>query len=82
MAAGDNVKVKRLLGSEGAFGQEALGMKKTFMQDVIEQVGNYGEIYERNLGMDGIGLPRKGRNDLWINGWANIRRSITVNPSH
>ena len=68
MAAGDNVKAKRLLGSEGDFGQESLGMNKTFMQDVIEQVGNYGEIYERNLGAQGIGLPRKGRNDLWING--------------
>ena len=68
MAAGNNVKAKRLLGSEGDFGQEALGLKKTFMQDVIKQVGNYGEIYERNLGTDGIGLPRKGRNDLWING--------------
>lgn len=68
MAAGDNVKAKRLLGSEGDFGQEALGIKKTFMQDAIAQVGNYGEIYERNLGTQGIGLPRKGRNDLWING--------------
>ena len=68
MAAGDNVKAKRLLGSEGDFGQEALGLKKTFMQDVIKEVGNYGEIYERNLGTDGIGLPRDGRNDLWING--------------
>ncbi len=68
MASGDNVKAKRLLGSEGDFGQEALGLKKTFMQDVIKQVGNYGEIYERNLGSDGIGLPRTGRNDLWING--------------
>ena len=68
LAASDNVKAKRLLGAEGDFGQEALGLNKTFMQDVIKQVGNYGEIYERNLGTDGIGLPRKGRNDLWING--------------
>ena len=68
IAASDNVKAKRLLGTEGDFGQEALGLKKTFMQDVIKQVGNYGEIYERNLGAQGIGLPRKGRNDLWING--------------
>ena len=68
MATGENVKAKRLLGTEGDFGQETLGINKTFMQDVIEQVGNYGEIYERNLGKDGIGLPRTGRNDLWING--------------
>ena len=68
MASSDNIKAKRLLGTEGDFGQESLGLEKTFMQDVIEQVGNYGEIYERNLGAPGIGLPRKGRNDLWVNG--------------
>ena len=67
-ASSNDVKAKRLLGLEGDFGQEALGIEKTFMQDVIEQVGNYGEIYDRNLGVGGIGLPRKGRNDLWING--------------
>ena len=68
IADGDNIKAKRLLGSEGDFGQEALGLNKTFMQDVIKQVGNYGEIYDRNLGIFGIGLPRLGRNDLWIHG--------------
>lgn len=68
MAAGDNIAVRRLLGSEGGFGQEAMGLSQTFMQDVIKQVGNYGEIYERNLGSGGIQIPRAGRNDLWING--------------
>ena len=66
MAAGDNAKVKRLLGSESSIGQEALGLSDTFMQDVINSVGNYGEIYDRNLGPDGIDLPREGgRNALW-----------------
>ena len=68
MAAGNDIAVRRLLGSEGGFGQESLGLSQTFMQDVIKQVGNYGEIYERNLGDDGIQIPRAGRNDLWING--------------
>ena len=68
MAAGDNVKVRRLLGTEGSFGQDDLGLKETFMQDVINSVGNYGEIYNRNLGPDGIDLPREGgRNALWAN---------------
>ena len=68
VAAGDNVKAKRLLGTEGTIGQEALGLDATFMQDVIEAVGNYGEIYDRNLGPDGIDLPREnGRNALWSN---------------
>ena len=66
MASGDNVKVKRLLGTEGTIGQESLGLSETFMQDVINSVGNYGEIYDRNLGPDGINLPREnGRNALW-----------------
>ncbi len=68
MAAGENVKAKRLLGTEGSFGQETLGLSETFMQDVITAVGNYGEIYNRNLGPGGIDLPREGgRNALWAN---------------
>lgn len=65
----DNVKIKRLLGVEGSFGQETLGLNKTFMQDVIKSVGNYGEIYDRSLGPNGIGLVRDdSRNELWTNG--------------
>ena len=59
-------KVDRLFGTEGSFGQETLGLKQTVAQDVIRLVGNYGEIYERNLGAGGINLPREnGRNALW-----------------
>ena len=66
IAAGDNVKAKRLLGTEGSFGQEALGLDQNVGQTIIEAVGNYGEIYERNLGAGGIDLPREGgRNALW-----------------
>ena len=68
VATGENIKAKRLLGTEGSFGQETLGLSNTFMQDVIKQVGNYGEIYDRNLGPDGVNLPREGsRNALWSN---------------
>ena len=66
IAAGDNVKAKRLLGTEGSFGQEELGLGQNVGQDIIKAVGNYGEIYERNLGEGGIDLPREGgRNALW-----------------
>ena len=66
IAAGDNVKAKRLLGTEGSFGQEELGFDQNVGQTIIEAVGNYGEIYERNLGAGGIDLPREGgRNALW-----------------
>ena len=66
MTTSDSVKVKRLLGVEGAWGQESLGLEPTVAQTVIASVGNYGEIYDRHLGRDGIGLPREGsRNALW-----------------
>ena len=58
--------VDRLLGTEGSFGQESLGLSQTVAQDVLNAVGNYGDIYDRNLGPDGINLPRAGgRNALW-----------------
>ena len=58
--------VDRLFGLEGSFGQESLGLSNTAAQDVIKAVGNYGEIYDRNLGPSGINLPREnGRNALW-----------------
>ena len=66
LTASNNVKVKRLLGTEGSWGQDELGLDTTVAQAVISQVGNYGEIYDRHLGPDGIGLPREGgRNALW-----------------
>ena len=61
-----NTAVDRLFGLEGSFGQESLGLSNTAAQNVIRAVGNYGEIYERNLGPSGINLPRDGgRNALW-----------------
>ncbi len=63
-AATKDTKVDRLLGFEGTYGQEELGLELTVAQDVLRAVGNYGEIYERNLGP--LGLDREGgRNALW-----------------
>ena len=65
-AVSGDTKVDRLFGLEGSFGQESLGLSETVAQDVIRSVGNYGEIYDRNLGPGGIDLPREnGRNALW-----------------
>ena len=58
--------VDRLLGFEGSFGQESLGLDMDVAQKVLNAVGNYGDVYARNLGPDGINLPREGgRNALW-----------------
>lgn len=65
-AATDNPKVNRLFGFDSSFGQEDLDLSMDVAQVVIRAVGNYGEIYERNLGPDGLGITREGsRNALW-----------------
>ncbi len=65
-AATGETKTDRLLGFEGSWGQESLGLDQMAAQNVIRAVGNYGEIYDRNLGPSGIDLPREnGRNALW-----------------
>ena len=56
-----------LLGFDPAVGA-ALGVAPDFALQVIRQVGNYGEIYERTLGpASGIGLDR-GLSDIWLRG--------------
>jgi general L-amino acid transport system substrate-binding protein len=67
-AVTDDTKVDRLFGLAGSYGQGDLGISDTAAQDVIKAVGNYGEIYDRNLGPAGVNLPREnGRNALWAN---------------
>ena len=59
-----NSSVDRMLGLEGGFGQESMGLSDTVAQDVLRAVGNYGEIYDRHL--TPLGLTREGsRNALW-----------------
>ena len=64
----DNPEIRRFLGLEGGMGAK-LGLANDFAVQVIEAVGNYGEIYDRHLGPDGLDIPRAGSlNDLYING--------------
>ena len=42
-----DTKVDRLLGFEGSYGQDSLGISQTAAQDILRAVGNYGEIYNR-----------------------------------
>ncbi|MCU0511183.1 MAG: amino acid ABC transporter substrate-binding protein [Anaerolineae bacterium] len=59
--------VARFLGQAGNQSGNYLGIANDYMVTVITQVGNYGEIYERNLVP--IGLERAGTlNDLWTRG--------------
>lgn len=59
--------VRRLLGLEGELGQE-LGLSNDFAVNIIRHVGNYGEIFNRNLGPDTPFMMERGLNDLWKNG--------------
>ncbi len=67
MKASPSPEVRRMLGTEGDFGQ-ALGLSKNWAVDAIGAVGNYGEMFERNVGVKTpLGIPR-GLNALWRNG--------------
>ncbi|MDB5610757.1 MAG: amino acid transporter substrate-bindnig protein, partial [Bradyrhizobium sp.] len=59
--------VMRLVGTEGDYGEE-LGLTKDWAARIIRHVGNYGEVYERNVGAGSkLGIPR-GLNQLWSAG--------------
>lgn len=59
--------VQRLLGVTGDYGQK-LGIPNSWAYNAIKAVGNYGEIWDRNLGPNTpIGLDR-GLNNLWTKG--------------
>lgn len=63
----DDPVVLNTLGVEGDLGQ-MMGLNNDFCYQIIKQVGNYGEIYDRNLGPDTpFNLPR-GLNSLWTDG--------------
>ena len=57
--------IRRFLGIDSKLGS-AMGLSDDFARRIIEHVGNYGEIYERNLGQP-FGLER-GKNALWQDG--------------
>jgi general L-amino acid transport system substrate-binding protein len=63
----DDPETRRMLGAEGQYG-EALGLTNDWVYRIIKHVGNYGEVFERNVGQ---GSPLKivrGLNALWTKG--------------
>jgi general L-amino acid transport system substrate-binding protein len=63
----NNPAIRRLLGVEGDFGQ-GLGLTNDWAYRIIKAVGNYGEIFERNVGMGSPIKIRRGLNALWNKG--------------
>jgi general L-amino acid transport system substrate-binding protein len=62
-----NPEVRRLLGVEGKL-NENLGFDAKWGLNIIKQVGNYGEIYARNLGEGTPFNLARGLNNLWSKG--------------
>lgn len=67
MLTSENPEIRRFLGVEGDLGSQ-LGVSNDFMVRVITAVGNYGEIYDRNVGAGtDLNIPR-GLNASWTDG--------------
>jgi general L-amino acid transport system substrate-binding protein len=73
-ASSEDPRVRRLLGSEGEFGQ-SLGLSADFAYQIVSQVGNYGDIYERNLGPDTPFALERGPNKVWNLGEGGVLAS-------
>ena len=66
-ANSQNPEVRRLLGVEGEMGKMT-GLSNEWAYNIIKQIGNYGESFERNVGLKTpLGLAR-GLNELWSKG--------------
>jgi len=67
MLKSQNPEIQRFLGVTPGMGS-ALGLDEKWTYNIIKQVGNYGEVFERNVGVNTkLGLER-GLNALWTNG--------------
>jgi general L-amino acid transport system substrate-binding protein len=67
MLKSENPRVQRFLGVIPGMGK-ALGLDDNWAYNIVKQVGNYGQIYEANVGVNtSLGIPR-GLNDQWYKG--------------
>jgi len=67
MVKSNSPDIRRLLGAEGQFGQ-SLGLTNDWAYRIIKAVGNYGEIFERNVGQGSPLKIARGLNALWTKG--------------
>ncbi|MDX5410059.1 MAG: amino acid ABC transporter substrate-binding protein [Thauera sp.] len=63
-AGSTNPDVRRLLGADGDYGKD-LKLSKDWVLNMVKQVGNYGEMFERNVGMGSELKIARGQNALW-----------------
>jgi general L-amino acid transport system substrate-binding protein len=67
MLKSDNPSIKRILGVAPGMGK-ALGVDDKWVYNIVKQVGNYGECFERHLGADSPLKMDRGLNKLWSQG--------------
>ncbi|GAB4350274.1 MAG: amino acid ABC transporter substrate-binding protein [Gammaproteobacteria bacterium] len=67
MKKSSDPNIRRLLGLEGIKGQ-GLKLSDDWAYNIIKQVGNYGEMFERNVGMGSALKISRGLNALWNKG--------------
>jgi general L-amino acid transport system substrate-binding protein len=67
MLKSENPTVKRILGVTPGMGK-ALGLDERWVYNIVKQVGNYGESFERNVGMGSPLKIDRGLNKLWTQG--------------
>ena len=67
MLKSPNPAVRRLLGVEGDFGK-GLGLSADWAYRIVKAVGNYGEVFERNVGAGSPIKIKRGLNALWSKG--------------
>jgi len=67
MLKSDNPTIKRILGVTPGMGK-ALGVDEKWVYNIVKQVGNYGESFDRNVGMGSPLKIARGLNNLWTKG--------------
>ncbi|MDP1748939.1 MAG: amino acid ABC transporter substrate-binding protein [Reyranella sp.] len=67
MMKSDNPTIKRILGVTPGMGK-ALGVDEKWVYNIIKQVGNYGESFDRNVGAGSPLKITRGQNELWTKG--------------
>jgi general L-amino acid transport system substrate-binding protein len=67
MLKSNDETIQRLLGVKGELGKD-LGLDAQWAYRIVKQVGNYGEIFERNVGKTSPMKMDRGLNDLWTRG--------------
>jgi general L-amino acid transport system substrate-binding protein len=60
-------ELKRVLGTDGNFGEQ-LGLTKDWVIRIVKAVGNYGEMFDRNVGSGSPLAINRGLNNLWNKG--------------